>query len=192
PESRDARMPPARTALWRIERADRVVIVPDGRGSGPGKNEQVGLSDRENFLRRTGSAAVLAPLAIAVAFVGGWVFVAACLVAAALVLLEWSILVARAAGWRILAPGRPALCVAAVLAHGPWPGMAIAAVALGALAAAALAAAAQPDQPPAGRAGWAAGGVVYAGALLISPILLRSDPQLGFAALAFLFATVWA
>jgi phosphatidate cytidylyltransferase len=169
------------------------VIVPDGRGSGPGKNEQAGLSDRENFLRRTGSAAVLAPLAIAAAFVGGWIFVAACLVTAALVLWEWSILVARAADWRILAPGLPALCVAAVLAHGPWPGMAIAAVALGALAAALVAAAPQPqpDQPPAG-AGWAAAGVVYAGVLLISPILLRSDPQLGFAALAFLFATVWA
>src|SRR5262249_61229725 len=122
PESRDARMPPARTALWRIERADRVVIVPDGRGSGPGKNEQVGLSDRENFLRRTGSAAVLAPLAIAVAFVGGWIFVAACLVTAALVLWGWRILVARAAGRRILAPGLPPLFAAAALAHGPRPG----------------------------------------------------------------------
>src|SRR5262249_59282663 len=125
PESRDARMPPARTALWRIERADRVVIVPDGRGSGPGKNEQVGLSDRENFLRRTGSAAVLAPLAIAVAFVGGWIFVAACLGTAALGLWGWSILVARAAGWPILAPGLPALCVAAVLALRPFAGNAI-------------------------------------------------------------------
>src|SRR5262249_58687444 len=113
PESRDARMPPARTALWRIERADRVVIVPDGRGSGPGKNEQVGLSDRENFLRRTGSAAVLAPLAIAVAFVGGWGFVAAGLVTAALVLLGLGILVSRAADCGLLGPGPLPLCVAA-------------------------------------------------------------------------------
>ena len=33
---------------------------------------------------------------------------------------------------------------------------------------------------------------LYAGIVLISPIVLRSDPQMGFAALAFLFATVWA
>jgi phosphatidate cytidylyltransferase len=34
--------------------------------------------------------------------------------------------------------------------------------------------------------------VVYAGVVLISPIVLRRDPQMGFAAVAFLFATVWA
>jgi phosphatidate cytidylyltransferase len=169
------------------------VIVPDRRGPGSGGNEKVGPSDRQNFARRTASALVLAPLAIGMAFVGGWIFAAACTVTAALVLWEWSILVTRAADWRILAPGLSALCAAAVLAQGNAPGMAVAAIALGALGAA-VATAAQPrgERRSARVVSWAATGVLYSGVMLISPIALRSDPQLGFAALAFLFATVWA
>jgi phosphatidate cytidylyltransferase len=34
--------------------------------------------------------------------------------------------------------------------------------------------------------------VIYAGVVLTSPIVLRSDPEMGFAALSFLVATVWA
>jgi phosphatidate cytidylyltransferase len=141
---------------------------------------------------------VLAPLAIGAAFVGGWIFAALCLATAAAVLWEWSILVTRAADWRVLALGLPALCAAAVLAQGNTPGsnapdMAIAAIALGAFVAA-VATALQPrgQRPAVAAALWAAAGVIYAGTVVISPIMLRSDPQMGFTALAFLFATVWA
>lgn len=167
------------------------MIAPDRRGPGPGGNDQAGPSDRQNFLRRTASALVLAPLAIGAAFAGGWIFAAACTVTAALVLWEWSILISRAADWRILAPGLPALCAAAVLAHGNAPGMAIVALALGA-SGAAVATAVAPRAGQRSVAAWAAAGVIYASILLISPIVLGSDPQMGFAALAFLFATVWA
>ena len=169
------------------------MIASDRSGPGPGGNEQAGPSDRQNFLRRTASALVLAPLAIGAAFVGGVIFAAACTVTAALVLWEWSILVSRAPDWRILAPGLPALCAAAVLAQNSEPAVAIAALALGALGAA-VATALQPPggQWSAAAAVWAAAGVVYAGMVSTSPIVLRSDPQMGFAALSFLFATVWA
>ena len=168
------------------------MIALDRRDPGPGGNEQAGPpSDRQNFFRRTASALVLAPLAIGAAFAGGWTFAAACTVTAALVLWEWSILVSRAADWRILAPGVPVLCAAAVLAQGNSPGMAIAAVALGAVGAA-VATGVGPGRRPARSVFWATAGVLYAGIVLISPIVLRSDPQMGFAALAFLFATVWA
>jgi phosphatidate cytidylyltransferase len=50
----------------------------------------------------------------------------------------------------------------------------------------------QPRGGQRSAAVWAAAGIVYAGIVLISPIVLRSDPQMGFAALSFLFATVWA
>jgi phosphatidate cytidylyltransferase len=169
------------------------VIALDRRDPGPGGNEQAGPSDRQNFFRRTASALVLAPLAIGAALAGGWIFAAACTVTAALVLWEWSILVSRATDWRILAPGVSALCAAAVLAESNSPGLAIAAVALGALGAAvATGLAPQGERRSARSVFWAAAGVFYAGIVLISPIVLRSDPQLGFAALAFLFATVWA
>ena len=169
------------------------MIALDRRDPGPGGNEQAGPSDRQNFFRRTASALVLAPLAIGAALAGGWIFAAACTVTAALVLWEWSILVSRATDWRILAPGVSALCAAAVLAQTNSPGLAIATVALGALGAAvATGAAPQGERRSARSAFWAAAGVFYAGIVLISPIVLRSDPQMGFAALAFLFATVWA
>ena len=169
------------------------MIASDRRGPGSGGNEPAGPSDRQNFLRRTASALVLAPLAIGAAFVGGVLFAAACTVTAALVLWEWSLLVSRAADWRILVPGLPALCAAAVLAQSSEPVVAIAAIALGALGAA-VATVLQPQggQWSAAAVVWAAAGVVYAGIVSTSLIMLRSDPQMGFVALSFLFATVWA
>jgi phosphatidate cytidylyltransferase len=169
------------------------VIVPDRRAPGSRGSDKAGFSDRQNFLRRTTSALVLAPLAIATAFVGGWIFAAVCTLTAALVLWEWAALVTGPTDARILAPGLAALCAAAALAQLNAPGLAIAAVGLGGLvAAAATAGLPQGGWRSATAAMWAMAGVVYAGVVLISPIVLRRDPQLGFAALAFLFATVWA
>ena len=65
-------------------------------------------------------------------------------------------------------------------------GLSLAAVivlAIGALAAAALA--------PAERRLWIAGGIPYAGALGLAPIVLRSDGEYGFLAVIFLFVVVW-
>ena len=39
---------------------------------------------------------------------------------------------------------------------------------------------------------WGAGGVIYAGIVLLCPVLLRDDPEYGLQALFFLFAVVWA
>jgi phosphatidate cytidylyltransferase len=160
--------------------------------SGPAASGNDSPSDRGNFWRRTVSALVLAPVALVAAFVGGWIFMAVCAVTAAVVLWEWSMLVTRAANWRILAPGLLALSAAAVLAQLGLVRIAIAAVALGASAAAgAMAIPKRAERPFAATAPWAAAGVVYAGIILICPIMLRSDPDWGFAALSFLFATVW-
>ena len=35
-------------------------------------------------------------------------------------------------------------------------------------------------------------GLFYAGVLLLAPVILRRDPSLGFVAIMFLFAVVWA
>jgi phosphatidate cytidylyltransferase len=170
------------------------VIVPDRGAAGSGGSDKAGSSDRQNFLRRTASALVLAPLAIATAFVGGWIFAAACTLTAALVLWEWSVLVTGAADRRILAPGLPALCAAAVLAQLDGPGLAIAAIALGGLVAGAATAGPLRHDGRRSTAAvmWAVAGMIYASIPVVSPIMLRRDPQWGFTALAFLFATVWA
>jgi len=162
-------------------------------GPGPG-GERAGPSDRQNFLRRTASALVLAPLAIGLAFVGGWIFTAACTVTAGLVLWEWSRLVAGVDGecaTCALVLGLPALIGAAVLAQLDIPAGAIGVIA---------AAAAFASQGTLGLAYrrnrhsclWAAAGILYAAIVAMCPIWLRRDPQMGFAALLFLFATVWA
>jgi phosphatidate cytidylyltransferase len=146
----------------------------------------------ENFLRRTASAAVLAPLAILAAFLGSWVFTAVCAITAAVVFWEWSVLVARAAGWRILGPGLAALVIAAILTQEAMPYAAVGIVVLGAVTVAVVSAALPAAHRSDGSSRWPAAGVIYAGIVLICPIVLRSDPELGVAALLFLFATVWA
>ncbi len=94
---------------------------------------------------RVASALVLAPLAVAAAYLGGAWFIGFWLLAAAGILWEWLGLIAAAR----------ALTGAA-------------------------------------RAGWIALGAVYAGAMLAAPLVIRADAALGFVAMIFLFAVVWA
>jgi phosphatidate cytidylyltransferase len=46
--------------------------------------------------------------------------------------------------------------------------------------------------PGATRAGWIVFGALYAGAMLAAPLVIRADAALGFVAMIFLFAVVWA
>jgi len=93
---------------------------------------------------RVVSSVVLAPLAVAVAYVGGLPFALFWTVAASIVLWEWARLVRSSA---------------------------------------------QSGLP---SAGWLVLGVLYAGVLLVAPILLRRDAALGFVAILVVFAIVWA
>jgi phosphatidate cytidylyltransferase len=155
-----------------------------------------------NLMLRVASAAVLAPFTLAITYAGGWLFVALCTISAGVILWEWTALVSRRADARILIPGWAALIVAAVLTGFHLGSEAWAAIALGALFASLVVAilpraegdAASTDgtsEEPAAAALWAAGGVVYAGALLLAPAMLRGDPDWGLTALLFLFADVW-
>jgi len=166
-----------------------MVVNKDERGAG---NRAGPESAMRNFQRRVLSALVLAPLAIVAAYLGGGLFVALCALAATAVLWEWSTVVARGAEPRILAPGLVALALAAILVtmQHAYPAMAV--VAIGAVVAAALIAAWPPAVGTRTAPAWGAGGVVYAGIVLVCPALLRNDPEYGLQALLFLFATVWA
>lgn len=101
-------------------------------------------TSRSNLALRVASSAVLAPLALLVAWLGGLPFVLLWTVAASVVLWEWARLVRGA----------------------KIEGMAL--------------------------AWWHAAGVLYAGVLLFALIILRQDATLGFVAIVFLFAVVWA
>lgn len=143
-----------------------------------------------NLWRRIASAAVLAPVALGSAYLGGWVFLIVWAAAAAAILWEWTGLVSGADA-RILAPGFGALLAALVLTglNAPLAAVAVAAIGAG-TAGGVMALAARPRDIPAAPA-WAAAGVVYAGVAFFGPALLRRDPAHGFAALLFLAAAVW-
>jgi phosphatidate cytidylyltransferase len=138
----------------------------------------------DNLALRIVSALVLAPLTILIAWIGGWAFVAFWGLAAVGIALEWTRVIGVERQATIQIASAVLLACATALAALGLIGWAAAAVLAGALLAAALA-----DQA---RRAWFALGVVYAGAVLIAPAVLRRDPDLGFAALMFLFAVVWA
>jgi phosphatidate cytidylyltransferase len=167
------------------------VIKPDHRDDQSGGHVLSGDVGTNNLSLRAASAAVLAPAVLAATYAGGGIFLALCVLAAAGILWEWTSLVAHSADPRILVPGLAALLTATVLVALALPEAAFGMIGIGA-ALAGLAVAAWPDRDLLlSRAAWAASGVVYAGAALLGPALLRHDPEWGFAALLFLFATVW-
>jgi len=155
------------------------------RGGGAGEGRA------GNLTVRVASAAVLVPVALACTFAGGWIFLAVCAVAAGTILWEWTALVAASGDPRILAPGWATLFAATMLAGLDLPQAALATVAAGALLTGLVAGLRPQRSDTAYIATWAGGGVLYAGAGLLGPVLLRRDPEWGLTALLFLFATVW-
>jgi phosphatidate cytidylyltransferase len=139
---------------------------------------------------RVGSALVLAPAAIGVAYLGGWLFTLFWAGAAILVMREWTALVMGAERRWLAAAGMITVAIAAALA----------AMALGdgratylaaSLAVLVLGMVALPVVAPTDRRSWVAAGVPYAGAMALTPLFLRSDAEFGFVAILFLFAVVW-
>jgi phosphatidate cytidylyltransferase len=129
------------------------------------------------------SALVLVPLALGTAYVGGWPFTAFWGVAALGVLWEWMSLVAGSDRRAVLMVGGGSIALALVLVTTSHHLAAVIVLAMGALGAAALA--------PAERRSWVAGGIPYAGAIGIAPIILRAEGSDGFRAIIFLFVVVW-
>ena len=139
---------------------------------------------RSNLASRVASALVLAPLAIAIAYVGGWPFILFWAVAAVGIFWEWTALVAGTAGRFVFFTGAGPLVIATVLAGLHRPLAATLIIAVGAVGAAAFA--------PTRQRPWIAVGVIYAGATLLGPVVLRTDAEWGFVAVMLLFAVVWA
>jgi phosphatidate cytidylyltransferase len=140
------------------------------------------LRGRELALRVC-SALLLVPLAIGTAYLGGWPFALLWGAAAIGVLWEWSSLVARNEQLSVLLAGGASLALAVVLVATGHALPALVVVAMGTLGAASLTLAERRLR--------VAGGIPYAGALAMGPIILRSDGEQGFLAVLFLFAVVW-
>ncbi|MDQ2084045.1 phosphatidate cytidylyltransferase [Xanthobacteraceae bacterium Astr-EGSB] len=136
------------------------------------------------FVLRVASAAVLAPLALVLAYWGGWAFVVFWAAAAIAVHCEWTHMVADRRAPVLATAGGILIAVSAVTVVIAGLGAALVLLAATVLA---LAFATAPE-----RRLWTALGVAYAGAVLMAPLVLRQDRDHGFAVIVLLFAVVWA
>jgi phosphatidate cytidylyltransferase len=142
----------------------------------------IAAKDRRNLVMRVVAALVLAPAAILIAYLGGWIWAALATLASIGLYAEWLSIVGMAGRWQVAAPG-----IIALIMIGWWLGQAhfaalLVTLALGLLVVGVLAQ----------RRIWAAAGFLYAAAAQIAAILMRMDPGDGLSALMLILFVVWA
>ena len=138
--------------------------------------------DSRNLVMRIAVAAVLIPLAVAIAYAGGWLWTALVTLAAIGLFVEWLAIVGLAGATRVTVPGVAALAVAGLCFAIGRLDAALIVLSVGFVAVVSIA----PE-----RRGWAAAGFLYAAAAEIASVLVRLDPVKGFAALMFVLLIVW-
>jgi phosphatidate cytidylyltransferase len=143
---------------------------------------QVAGQSARNLLVRVAVAFVLAPLAIAIAYAGGWLWTALVTLAAIGLYVEWLMIAGAARETRVVALGVVGLSTAGLCLATGRIEAAFTVLATSFLAVAAIAQA---------RRGWMAGGFLYAAAAQTASILLRLDSRDGFVALVFVLLVVW-
>jgi phosphatidate cytidylyltransferase len=139
-------------------------------------------SGSRNLLMRVAAAAVLVPLAVGIAYAGGWLWTALVTLAAIGLFVEWLAIVGLSGAMRAAVPGAAALGIAGICFAFGRIDTALLVLVAGLAAVAALA----PE-----RRGWAAAGFLYAAAAEVGSVLVRLDPAIGFAALMFVLLIVW-
>lgn len=137
--------------------------------------------DSRNLMLRILAGVVLAPLTIAAAYFGGWLWAALATLATMGMYAEW-LFVVQAIRPRVVAAGIVALAIAGIALAVGFPGKALLVIAVGLVAVAVLASV---------NRGWALAGLLYAAAALFGAVLVRADPQSGFVALLFVLLVVW-
>ena len=135
-----------------------------------------------NLLMRIAAALVLAPIAIAIGYAGGWLWIALVTLVAIGLYIEWLMVVGLAGERRAIIGATIALAIAgAGLASGrieaAWIVLAVGLVAVAVLSSR--------------LRGWSAAGFIYAAAAQMASALVRFDAEMGFAALVFVFLIVW-
>ena len=139
-------------------------------------------AESRNLSTRIIAAAVLIPLAIAIAYAGGWLWTALVTLAAVGLYIEWLMVVGLVADKRVVASGVIALALSGLCLAMGRIDAALVALAVGLVAVVLL--------TPAPR-NWAATGFFYAAVAEVASVLLRLDPVKGFVALIFVLLIVW-
>ena len=138
-----------------------------------------------NLLLRVVAALVLAPLTIAIAYLGGWPWLWLVTAAAVILYYEWQAIVGV---WRnkfIMAAGIAALGIA-----GPWLVLGDVYAVTGIIGAGCVVVALLSMRQP--NAIWIVAGFLYAAAAFVGAVLVRADAAYGFVALIFVLLVVWA
>ena len=135
-----------------------------------------------NLIRRVIAALVLAPVAIAIAYAGGWLWTTLVTLAAIGLYVEWLMIVGVARETRVVTSGAVALAISGLCLALGRIDASLLALALGLAAVALL-------SP--GRRNWIATGFGYAAAAQIASVLVRLDQVWGFVALILVLLVVW-
>ncbi len=135
-----------------------------------------------NLLMRILAAAVLVPLTLVCAYLGGWLWAALVTLAVIGLDIEWLMVVGAGGEVRTAAACATALALSGVcLALGRLEAALFVSL-LGVVGIALLST----------RRGWSVAGFVYAAAAQFAAIGVRADPEMGFVALTFVLLIVWA
>jgi len=135
-----------------------------------------------NLFMRVIAALVLAPLTIAIAWAGGWLWACLVIAAGALLYFEWLMIVGASRNRVVAAVGIAALVIAGLCLAAGRMDVTLAVLAAGLVLLALLA----RDQRV-----WVTSGLVYAAAALVASVLVRLDAGFGFLALIFVLLVVW-
>ena len=149
---------------------------------GDGAPAAVAGQGSRNLLMRLIAGAVLAPVAIAIAYAGGWLWTTLVTVVAIGLYVEWLTIVGAARQRRVVASGAIGLAIAGLCLAAGWIDAALLALGLG------LAGVALLWQE---RRRWTVAGFIYAAAAQVASVLVRLDQAEGFVALMLILLVVW-
>ena len=138
---------------------------------------------RSDLKPRLIAGAVMAAVALALAYAGPRPFALLVLAVALIMCWEWGRLVRGEDFGPAFIVHAGAVLVAGILAAAGLPALGVAAVAVGAIVLLVM--------PLGERRAMSAVGVAYVGLPTIAMLWLRGDPSLGFIAILFIFAVVW-
>jgi phosphatidate cytidylyltransferase len=151
--------------------------VTEGEAAPPAPAEQ----GSRNLLMRVMAALVLAPLAIAIAYAGGWLWTVLVTLAAIGLFVEWLSIVGAARETRVVAAGAAALAVAGLCLASARIDIGLLTLIIGFLVVGLL----SPQRL------WTATGFFYAAAAQMASVLVRLDQAHGFVALILILLIVW-
>jgi phosphatidate cytidylyltransferase len=139
-------------------------------------------SGSRNLVMRVIAALILAPLAIAIAYAGGWLWILLVTLTVIGLYMEWLTIVGLAREMPVVVSGIAALAVAGLCLAIGRIDAAFVVLAIGLAAVALL---------TRERRNWTAAGFFYAAAAEMASVLVRLDSVRGFVALIFILLIVW-